>query len=700
MYRPLKIKIQLYLLFGIGLLFFSCNPDHKKSSDQSLSASKLDTINEWIKQGRNTDLSVLSRKENLRKAINTSESIDNDSLKTKIFSRVSLAYLILKDSLNFRKTNHETLRLAQKIEDSLSIAEAHWDLADFYRTHSITDSAYHHYLEANKIYESLHQVDEVGTMLNNMAIVQAGIKDYTGSEITTIKAIEIFKPLRNYEQLYNSYTNLGSVTKELKEYDRALEYYNTALEYQKKIKFKNNFDIDLKNNIGVVYQERGNFEESIPYFQQVLNTQSLIEKDPKSYAIALNNLAFSKSKINQNLDLSEQFKKAIQIQDSIGDITGLSRTHYSFADYYQGKNDTINALNQARKAQSYAQLSNNNDRVLQTLRLLTKLDPKNSSAYNQRYIALNDSLQEEERQIRDKFARIRFETDEYIAENVMLAREKQLWTGISFAVFLLGASAFVILNQRSKNQKLRFQQKQQVTNLEIFNLMLAQKQKEEEGKKSEQKRISEELHDGVLGKMMGARMVLTGLNKKSDSEAEMQRQQAIDALQDVEKEVRSISHALSHTAYQKINNFILSLQDLLESVEQTANINCNLVYDKNGEWDSLHAEIKINTYRMIQETLQNSVKHAQCKNVTVTFEAQKTGMSVSIADDGVGFRKIKRKKGIGMRNIASRMEKLNGQWHIDSTPGKGTTVILEIPLSFSEHPVCPTTKDLQLAQEV
>lgn len=697
----MKQTTKLCLVFSynvLTVLFYACG--RNSNSEVQLNSTQLDTLQMWIKEGRDNNFSISSRREKLGKVYDMVEDISNDSIKTKIFSRLSLAYLKLQDSLKFRETNERTLQLAKQTNDSITLAEANWDLADFYKIHSITDSAYHHYLEANKIYNSLNQFDEVGTMLNNMAIVQAGIKDYTGSEITTIKAIEIFKPLRNYEQLFNSYTNLGSVTKELKEYDRALEYYNTALEYQKKVKLKNNFDVDLKNNIGVVYQERGNFEEAILYYKQVLNTKSLIDVYPKAYAVALNNLSYCESKIDPSLNLSRQFKRAIQIQDSIGDITGVSRTHYNLAEYYLGKNDTTQALVQANKAKSYAKMADNNDRILKTLQLLTRVNPKNSSIYNHRYISLNDSLQEEDRQVRDKFARIRFETDEYIAENVVLASEKQLWTGISLTVFLLGASAFVILNQRSKNQKLRFQQAQQAANQEIFDLMLAQTKKEEEGKKSEQKRISEELHDGILGKMMGARMVLTGLNKKSDREAEMQRKKAIDALQDVEKEVRTISHELSHTAYQKINNFILSLQDLMKSVEQTANINCNLEFDKEWEWDSLSGEIKINTYRMVQEILQNSVKHAQCKNITVTFIAEKNGMQVSIVDDGVGFFKTKRKKGIGMRNIASRMEKLNGQWHINSTPGKGTTVLLEIPVSYSEHLDYPTTDDLQLMQEV
>ena len=693
---------QHYVMVAVGsfvLLLSGCSREERKLDNQSNSA-KVDSISKYIQNGKNLEFEINYRQNQLNKAHNLLSTIENDSLKTKMLSKLSLSYLRLNDSVNFRKSNKETIRLSSNINDSTSLAEANWDLADFYKKFAIADSSFYHYLQAKKIYEKLDDISLMGKMLNNMAIVQAEIKDYTGSEITTIQAIELFKSLRDNTQLYKGYNVLGSVSKELKEYDRSLNYYNTALAYQKKIQKHNSFDLDIKNNIGVVYQELGNYDESIGYFEETLNTKKLFQKDARLYALVLNNLTYSQSKLQPGRDLSEDFKKALQVQDSIGDIAGVSRTHYSFADYYFDKNDTINALIQANKAQHFAKLADNNERVLLTLQLLSKLDPKNSYAYNQRYITLNDSLQEQERQVRNKFARIRFETDEYIAENEMLASEKQLWTGISMAVFLLGASAFVILNQRSKNQKLRFQQEQQAANQEIFNLMLSQTQKEEEGKKSEQKRISEELHDGVLGKMMGARLVLTGLNKKNDSDAEIQRKKAIDVLQDVEKEVRTISHALSHTAYQKINNFILSIQDLLKSVEQAATINCELKYDKEWEWDSLSGEIKINTYRIIQESLQNAVKHAQCKNVTVSFIAQTNSMQIKISDDGSGFRRNKRKKGIGMRNIASRVEKLNGEWHIESSPGKGTTVKLQIPVSFTGNNVKETMKKPELSSQV
>ncbi|UWX56402.1 ATP-binding protein [Maribacter litopenaei] len=256
---------------------------------------------------------------------------------------------------------------------------------------------------------------------------------------------------------------------------------------------------------------------------------------------------------------------------------------------------------------------------------------------------------------------------------------------MAFAFFLLGISVYIIINQRAKNQKLLFLQQQQANNQEIFNLMLTQKQKVDEVKRLEQKRISEELHDGVLGKMLGARMVLTGLNKRTGEDAIEARMEAITALKNVEQEVRSISHELSHSAYQKINNFVNSVEDLLSSAKENTNIITTFNYDEDEDYDALKGEIKINMYRMIQECLQNAIKHSEGQNFFVNFERKEDILIVEMGDDGKGFNLDKERKGIGMRNISSRVEKLNGKWFVTSEPNKGTTITLEVPISYTSH---------------
>jgi signal transduction histidine kinase len=352
------------------------------------------------------------------------------------------------------------------------------------------------------------------------------------------------------------------------------------------------------------------------------------------------------------------------------------------------------ALSHLQVAKTNATDLGSNKELLKILRMYPKFDPKNSKKHTARAFAFNDSLQILDRQIRGKFTRIEYETDEVVAENQLLEQQKQLYAGIAAALLLLSFSAFIILRQRIKNQKLRFEEQQQASNQEIFNLLLAQNEKVEEGKKSEQKRVSEELHDGVLGRMLGARMMLLGLNKNTDPHAMAERGKAISMLQDVEGEVRSISHELSHAAYQKIHNFILSIKDLLQNVENSTKIKIEFIFADDLDYDALTGEIKINLYRIIQECVQNAFKHAACDHIKISFDADLETLRIVIADDGKGFVVKKGKKGIGTRNITSRVKKVNGTWQLDSIIGDGTKVNVQIPIVSYDN-----SNNIRIAQE-
>ncbi len=442
------------IIFSITLslvMLFSCEKNRPKANQDDQGA-QLDSINLWVKQAENQEYALKKRKRHLQRAYHAVNELKEDSLKAKQLSQISLTFLKLPDSLMFRKVNHETLQLAKKIGDSVTTAESHWDLGTFFRNRAIADSAYHHFVEAQKIYSAQRNQFYSGRMLYNMALVQSRVKDYTGSEINTIKAIELLKPLNRNSQLFNCYNLLGTVTKYLKEYDRALGYFNTALDYLNKLENKQDYEIQVLNNIGMVYQEQGQHQIAISFFEQVLETKDLIKQDPELYAISLNNLAYNQLKLGNNIGLEKQLYTALAVHDSIGDIGGVSESHYVLAEFYLSQKDTVKALNAALDVQTYAKRSTHNENLLKALQLLARLDTKNTLAYTNEYIALNDSLLQEERQARNKFTRIRFETDEFIAENEELTRKKQIWTGVAIGLFLLGALVYIIVNQRAKNQ--------------------------------------------------------------------------------------------------------------------------------------------------------------------------------------------------------------------------------------------------------
>lgn len=691
-FRPLQLIHKTLFTFTIIALVCSCNQKKNRSNKQL--SSQTDSIKIWLTAADKDQISKTTMAVLSEKAYVQTKKLTNDTLKNKYLARLSILNIMSDESSKFRQINREAMLSAFKLKDSSGLANLHWDLGYFFDKKAIQrDSAFYHYNESEKIFSALGDKKSCGKILLQKAWLQNLTGDYTGSNITAIRAAKKLKSLNSYESLRNCYTLLGDNAKLLNEYEKSLEFYDESLNYLRKESPDPLKEIKLKNSFGLVYQKKGDHQKAISYFLDALSFDSLRNISPSLYTRTLSNLGSSYLKTNKLDQLPLLFTTAIGIQDSISDMGGKSSSTYRLAEYYLHINDTAKAAMHLQVAKTLNTQRNNNKSLLETLRMFTLVDPKNASNHAAAAFSFGDSLQIQERQIRNKFARIAFETDEFIAENQLLSRQNQLWIGIAAALLLLSLSAFIIIRQRIKNQKLRFEEQQQASNQEIFNLLLAQNEKVEEGKKSEQKRVSEELHDGVLGRMLGARMMLLGLNKKTDPQAMAERGKAISMLQDVEGEVRSISHELSHTAYQKIHNFILSIKDLLQSVENSSKIIIDFSYADDLDYDALTGEIKINLYRIIQESVQNAVKHAACKHINISFGANSELLSMVITDDGKGFVVKKGKKGIGTRNITSRVKKVNGTWQVDSLIGKGTSVRVQIPIVANDN-----TNDIRIPQ--
>ena len=674
-----------FTLILLVLLFSSCSETKTKQVTVATNTYKSDSIRIWIDESKNPKSTELQKLSVLNKAYQFALNSPSDSLKANYFSTLSENLYATADSALFRKINKQAISLNLKENDSLSIGNRYWDLALFFDRYSVKDSAYYSYSEAQKVFETIKEEQLSNRMYLAMAEIQSKIKDYVGSETTITRAIEFFKPKGDNLLLYYSYNILGVSLGGLGEVEKSQTYYNEALYYLKQATFDKVLEAKIINNIGVVFRDNKQYKNAIDNFKAVLETDSLDIKDPNLYAIALSNLASSKLYYKDTIGVNSLLLQAIEIKSSENMTASLASSYFTYAEYNAFAHDTLAAITNAKIAEELSLKSENNERLLDVWPFLAKLEKKKAPNYFQKYIQLDDSLQKEERKQQNKFARIRFETDEFIAENVelesekdVLSKQKQIWIGIAAGFFLLGLSVYIIINQRAKNQKLRFDQQQQANNQEIFNLMLMQKQKVDEVKRLEQKRISEELHDGVLGKMLGARMVLTGLNKRATEEAIQEKSKALGSLQEIEHEIRSISHELSHSAYQKINNFTDSIESLLSGGNK--NIKTIFNYNEDESWDSLEGTIKINVYRIIQETFQNAIKHANCTIFEITFYRTDDVFNVIMNDNGRGFNINKGKKGIGIRNITSRINKLNGTYHVDSVEGKGTTISLQIPV--------------------
>ncbi len=653
--------------------------------------SRTDSIQQWIQKAKDsTQLPLGERSKFLANAKKETFALTNDSILLKQLSRISLAYLKLKDSLGFRETNKQIVIISQETKSYKVLGNSHWDLASFFKSYGALDSAFYHYRKALNSFEALpknapSKSSLKGRMLYSMGQIQDSYKDYLGAEISTTSALRIFDELGDTERVYNCYNLLGIISSGMGNRDKSLEYYKKAKTYLDKLNTASAIELEWQNQNNIAHEllRKEDYRAAKASFQKLLSNTNLKDKNIELYSLGHTSLAYSIFKTNNDIERAKELlTTAINVNDSIGYLDDQARAKQYYAELLAAKGDTASALQYAKESRAVASETHNNDRLLEVLRLLTQLDPGNAAEYSNAFYDLSEIIKEEERTKRDKFARIRLETDEILEENVILSRERQIWAGAVLGLIVLGLTTTVIVFQFINNNRLKYKQQQQESNQEIYNLMLSQQGKFEEGRQLEQKRISEELHDGVLGEMLGIRLLLSGLNEREDSNSVEQRAQYIEKLRGVEEEIRTISHELNHASYQKFHNFIVSLEDLIDGVQKSSGISCSFRYDKKLSWDNLTGEIKINSYRIVQEALKNCVNHAKCQKIDISFESAGDKLNLAIKDDGVGFDANKGKRGIGLRNIISRVKKLKGTLDVNSQPGKGTTVSVTIPIKY------------------
>jgi signal transduction histidine kinase len=238
---------------------------------------------------------------------------------------------------------------------------------------------------------------------------------------------------------------------------------------------------------------------------------------------------------------------------------------------------------------------------------------------------------------------------------------------------------YIIITQRTKNKELKFNQQQQETNEEIYNLMLSQQDKIDEARVIEKKRISEELHDGILGRLFGTRLSLDSLNMSTNEEAVETRGKYIDELKSIEEDIRKVSHELN-TDFVSGSSFTSIIKTLVETQTTAYQLKYVLRNDDNIDWDSVSNKTKIHFYRIIQESLQNIYKHANATEVNISFKLKNSVICLSISDNGSGFDVNKARKGIGLKNINSRVSEINGVLEIESNNDSGTELIIKAPI--------------------
>jgi signal transduction histidine kinase len=608
---------------------------------------------------------------------------NSEKNRDEIYNIIS-KYYIIGNWGKYKQAAKLLLDQSISSKDTLGLAKGYRSYGNFYNQRQVLDSAFYFFSKSEKFYKDVNDLDGYSTMLLKKGVIQYNINDYLAADLSLSTAYNFAKKSNDKIKIYGILNQLGLVSNQLGEYDKAIFYLNEALRILNVNNLESSGDEEsiCLSNMGLVYESKKDFKKAIEYYNLSLRNNNLRNENPNLYSNIIDNLSYAKLKIKDFENLPKLFFESLKIRDSLDYSSSVVISNIHLSEYYYKIKDTVRAIQFVNKSIAEAQKSNIPQDIVLALKQASVIDKINASKYSDNYIRINDSLLNVERNSKDRFARIQLETDEIIEQKDQLEEKNRNILNYFMGAIVIGGFLFFIRIQRSRARELALTQSQQQANEEIYRLIISHQNQLEEGRELEKRRISKELHDGVLGRLFGLRLNLDGLNNIDDDEAKQQRLDYLNELQLIEQDLRDISHELNRENLVLINNFVAIINNLLEQQAKINPAKVKSIIAVDIDWDLVPNTSKINLYRILQEALQNINKYAKASTILIHFRKDKKGnLLFNIEDDGVGYDvNSKKSKGIGIKNIVSRTQQCNGIIDIKSEIGKGSKIIITFPL--------------------
>ena len=193
----------------------------------------------------------------------------------------------------------------------------------------------------------------------------------------------------------------------------------------------------------------------------------------------------------------------------------------------------------------------------------------------------------------------------------------------------------------------------------------------------ERRQFSVELHDNVNQIISSCKLMLE-VALENDAKRMELIQKSYVSLKEVIAEIRTISHNLNPSALDDIG-LVEAVSELVDRMNAAGKLSVEFDHLR-FRLQNISSEKRITIYRILQESLNNTLKYANATNVWITLYSNEAHVLLSIRDNGVGFDVQKTKKGLGLRNILHRVEYNRGRIKLDSAPGKGCTLKVLLPI--------------------
>jgi len=555
------------------------------------------------------------------------------------------------------------LGLWDKLEDEKKIhyAQAYYILGEGNRYNGLLDNSINWHIKGITSGEEGNSSE--GVYRNKIGLAKIYIlKEEQEKAITILE-----EALADYEDELPTITNdalicLGDANFNLEEYSEAKSYYEKALEGAKKFgDLTQELEVNLK--LGWVAEAEGDFDQAfnlynetrekgleagitVFYFEGTIRVANLFYKE-KNYQAATAALSVAYVNAIERENLNYQ-KEVLDIQ---------RRTFAATGDYQN----------------AYA--------------VMTQLDGVTSQISAQQQQRLNKEMEVQYETLQKEKAITSLEEDQ-ILKAAELKRQKTIKNAflIGFLIILVPILGLLYVYYQKIQTQSELTKKQEEINEQKVTAL---KQEQElnlikasiEGQDEERKRIAQELHDSIGGNLAGIKLQMTSLDGDSKKLKIISEQ-----LDETYQLVRDISHTLIPEKFKQ-NAFTDLVRDYVNSISSTGELEISFHPHPEEAINSVAEKIQMELFKIIQELMTNTLKHAEAKNVDIHLSVIEEELSLLFEDNGKGFDVSHQSDGIGFQNIKNRIVELSGSFHVDSQSNRGTVISLEIPIKKIDHEI-------------
>jgi two-component system, NarL family, sensor kinase len=587
------------------------------------------------------------------------------------------------------------------------------------------DSAIGFATEAKDLAEKLHYEKGVSEALRNLGLINELLKkDWTTATGYYNNAIAVAEKNKLYNELHVYYSNVLNSYFYLGDFPNAMKISTKGL-----ASAEANKDQDMifryNNLIGTIYFRQENFTDALKYYLQSLRMSENLNSDTqrvfanlgladvyiaqkdsvkafsclfRSLDIALKTfdigthlyrhkipytlyrIGYAYKTFGNNAEGLKYTLDALAYTQKVScDKFDIANYYLQAGDIYRKLNDYPNAKENLYKGLSIAEEIGHKEDTRDAYGFLSEIfsaEKKFDSAYL--YLGLYTSL---------KDSIVNEVTQRSIAEiqgqyNVA-KKDKEIVRQHQFRNILIGSFVFLLLtlvflyNRYQLRQKNKYQKELNRQQNELFNAIAA-------AQDQERKRIAQDIHDSLGSILSAARLKLSALKESQtilSAEQSEKYQTTLQLLDEASAELRSISHNIMPATLSKLG-LIAALKNLSNTISSHSGLLIN--FSSHDFTERIPEQTEMSIYRIVLELINNIVKHAQANKVTVQLIKYPDYINLSVEDNGRGFdygSALQEKKGIGLGNVLSRVDYLRGKMNVDSVPGRGTTVIIDVPLS-------------------